>query len=82
MAHDNLEPNHSGMYEEIVTVKDYMGPDPLLDAELEEKIRLYVKDTLRIGMPRSQQQCLLDIEIYLETYGIHVPRFRDGRPGT
>ena len=81
LARENVERNESGLYDNISTVKDYMGPDPSLDVDLEEKIRLYVRDTPRIGMPRSQHKCLLDIETYIKTFGIDVPRFRDGRPG-
>ena len=82
MARDYLVPNELGLYEEISTVKDYMGPDPSLDADLEEKIRLYVQDTLKIGMPRSQDKFLMDIQTYINTFGIQVPRFNNGKPGT
>ena len=69
------------MFDEISTVKDYMGPDPSLDPDLEERIRSYVRDSIRIGMPRSQGQVLCHIETYLNTFGIHVPRFTNGKPG-
>ena len=69
------------MYEEISTVKDSMGLEPSLDSDLEKKIRLYLTDTLRIGMPRSMSKFLTDIQVYLTTFGIHVPRFRNNKPG-
>ena len=69
------------MYDDIWTVKPYMGPDSSLDPELEQRIRLYVQDTTRIGIPRSQHKCLVDIEVYLKTFNISAPRFKDGRPG-
>ena len=70
------------MYDDISTVKDYMGPDHSLDDDLEERIRLYVRDSARIGMPRSMPQFLVHIQIYLNTFGIDVSRFRNGKPGT
>ena len=76
-----LDTNESGLYDQIYTVKDHMGPDPSLDIELEELICWYVRDSVRIGMPRNQQQCLHHIEIYLRTYGINVPQFTNGKPG-
>ena len=36
--------NERGMYDEIYTVKAYMGPDPSLPPKLEERIRMYVTD--------------------------------------
>ena len=81
LACENLQPNDLGLFDEITTVKQYMGPDPSLDEHLEEIIRSYVRDSIRIGMPRSRPQILHEIEIYLNTYGIHVPRFRNGKPG-
>ena len=81
MACDNIERSNSGYYDTIFTVKQYMGPDPSLDPNLEEIIQLYVRDSPRIGMPRSMPQCLIDIETYLRTFGIEVPRFNAGKPG-
>ena len=69
------------MYDEIYTVKAYMGPDPSLPPKLEERIRMYVTDCTHIGMPRNQQRYLKDIEVYLKTFNINVSRFRNGRPG-
>ena len=39
-----MEPDEHGRYSEISTVKDNMGPQPSLDPELEELIRLYIED--------------------------------------
>ena len=81
MARESVTADESGKYEDIPTVKDFMGPDPSLDADLEERIRLYIRDMFPLGMPRSQQKFLNDIETYLKTFDIHVPRFKNGRPG-
>ena len=68
------------MYGEITTIKDHRGPGPALSAELEEKIRLWVRDSLRLGMARNQRRHLVDIGTYLETFNINVERFKDGIP--
>ena len=75
-----MEPDEHGRYSEISTVKDNMGPQPSLDPELEELIRLYIEDCDRIGIPRYQQRCLEEIQLYLNTHNIQVPRFVKNKP--
>ena len=80
IARQVLQPDEHGMYGEITTIKDHRGPGPALSAELEEKIRLWVRDSPRIGMARNQHRHLVDIGTYLETFNINVERFKDGIP--
>ena len=81
LACDNLQTNEFGLYDEISMVKDYMGPDPPLEEDLEERLRMYIRESTIIGIPRNQQRFLLDIDVYLKTYGIILPRFCNGKPG-
>ena len=80
IAREVLQPDENGMYGDITTIKDNRGPEPVLNAELEEKIRLWVRDSPRIGMARNQRRHLVDIGTYLETFNINVERFKDGIP--
>ena len=58
-----------------------VGPETSLSPDLEEKIRLYIEDCHRIGLPRYQEQCLRDIQVYLNTNNIIVDRFTNNKPG-
>ena len=80
-ARDNLRPDEHGRYHEISTVKENIGPVPSLSSAVEEKIRLYIEDCYRIGLPRYQEKCLCDIQAYLNMNKITVPRFNDNKPG-
>ena len=49
--------------------------------ELEETIRLFLKDAHRIGIPQSQGRARTDVEVYLKSLQISAPKFKNQRPG-
>lgn len=51
IARETLEVGEDGKYSDITTIKDDVQHGKALDFELEEKIRIFLKDAHRIGMP-------------------------------
>ena len=70
-----------GKYSDITTIKDDVQHGRALDFDMEEKIRLFLKDAHRIGIPRSQGRARTDVEVYLKSHKIPAPKFKNQRPG-
>ena len=70
-----------GKYLDITTIKDDVHQGKALVFELEETIRLFLKDAHRIGIPRSQGRARTDVELYLKSHQISAPKFKNQRPG-
>ena len=70
-----------GKYSDITTIKDDVHQGKALVFELEETIRIFLKDAHRIGIPRSQGRARTDVELYLKSHQISAPKFKDQRPG-
>ena len=70
-----------GKYSDITTIKDDVHQGKALVFELEETIRLFLKDAHRIGIPRSQGRARTDVELYLKSHQISAPKFKNQRSG-
>ena len=70
-----------GKYSDITTIKDDVKQGKALDFDLEEKIRHFLKDAHRIGIPQSQARACTDVEVYLKSHNIEAPKFKNQRPG-
>ena len=81
IARETLEVGEDGKYSDITTIKDDVQQGKALEFELEEKIRLFLKDAHRIGIPRSQGRAHTDVEVSLKLHKIPAPKFKNQRPG-
>ena len=81
IARETLTVGEDGKYLDITTIKDDVHQGKALVFELEETIRLFLKDAHRIGIPRSQGRARTDVELYLKSHQISAPKFKNLRPG-
>ena len=62
-------------------VSDKKGPATSLSEEMESKIRLFIEECYRMGIPRCKGKLAVDVQVYLRMKEIHVDRFDDGKLG-